>query len=216
MKLERPQQYVPGPDVCGDYILNSDEDPCYENVAALGPELIGWTLVANEEAAPERSLYPRSGRQIPPNGGRRADGLGSRSTGRQFDPRRFLPSEYLYEYVPGYSKRTLLGGFLPAADIGVWNPRFQVGYEVMVILPDGADARPLGRVRALLPKDSERQTHPRRGHRTPARPHPRVGIRGALLEWLGGGFLLRARGNLEPLAQLFRMPACRWRFPTNG
>jgi len=29
--------------------------------------------------------------------------------------------------------RTLLGGYLPAADIGVWNPRFQVGYEVMVI-----------------------------------------------------------------------------------
>ena len=57
VKLERPEKYVPGPDVCGDYILNSDEDPCYENVAALGPEFIGWTLVANEEAGPERSLF---------------------------------------------------------------------------------------------------------------------------------------------------------------
>src|SRR5579859_7619116 len=44
VRLERPARYIPGPDVCGDYIVNSDEDPCYENVAALGAELIGWTL----------------------------------------------------------------------------------------------------------------------------------------------------------------------------
>ncbi len=25
-----PQPFVPGPDLCGDYILNSNEDPCYE------------------------------------------------------------------------------------------------------------------------------------------------------------------------------------------
>jgi hypothetical protein len=154
VKLERPLKYVPGPDVWGDYILNSAEDPCYENVAALGPELIGWTLVANEEAGPERSLF------LEADGTSRQMAAGGQAawapdlTGRQFDPRQFLPSEYLYEYVPGYSKRTLLGGFLPAADIGVWNPRFRVGYEAMVILPDGVEARPLGRVRALLPKDS--------------------------------------------------------------
>ena len=39
IKLERPAHYAPGPDVAGDYILNSDQDPCYENVAALGAEL---------------------------------------------------------------------------------------------------------------------------------------------------------------------------------
>jgi hypothetical protein len=154
VKLERSRQYVPGPDIWGDYILNSSEDPCYENVAAVGPEYIGWTLVANEEAAPEHSLF------LEADGTSRQMAAGTQIawapdlTGRLFDPSYFLPSEYLYEYVPGYSKRTLLGGFLPAADIGVWNPRFRVGYEVMVILPDGADARPLGRVRALLPKDS--------------------------------------------------------------
>ncbi|MGN6593462.1 MAG: hypothetical protein ACTHJX_11255, partial [Terriglobales bacterium] len=71
--------------------------------------------------------------------------------GRKFDPRRLLPSEYLYEAPPGYSKRTVLGGFLPAADIGVWNPRFQLGYEVMMVLPQGADAAPVARVRAMLP-----------------------------------------------------------------
>ena len=48
---------------------------------------------------------------------RRPPGLPT-STGRLFDPGQFLPSEYMYKYVPGYSKRTLLGGFLPAADIG--------------------------------------------------------------------------------------------------
>ena len=152
VKLERPRQYVPGPDVCGDYILNSGEDPCYENIAALGAELIGWTFVANEEAAPERSLFLEAdgkSRQMAP--GEQA-AWAPDLTGRMFDPLRLLPSEYLYEYVPGYSKRTLLAGFLPGADIGVWNPTFHVGYEAMVILPDGADARPLGRVRALLPK----------------------------------------------------------------
>jgi hypothetical protein len=154
VKLERPRQYVPGPDVCGDYILNSDEDPCYENVAALGPEFVGWTLVANEEAGPERSLFLEADGKSRQMAADPQTAWAPDLVGRLFDPRRFLPSEYLYEYVPGYSKRTLLGGFLPAADIGVWNPRFQVGYEVMMILPDGVDARPLGRVRVLLPKDT--------------------------------------------------------------
>ncbi|MGH9396173.1 MAG: hypothetical protein ACRD18_04910 [Terriglobia bacterium] len=154
VKLERPERYVPGPDRCGNYILNSSEDPCYENIAALGAELIGWTLVANEEAAPERSLF------LEADGKSRQLGADPQSlwapdlTGRLFDPRRFLPSEYLYDSVPGYSKRTLLGGYLPGADIGVWNPKFQVGYEVMVILPSGPEARPLGRVRAMAPPGS--------------------------------------------------------------
>jgi len=155
IKLERPAHYAPGPDVAGDYILNSDEDPCYENVAALGAELIGWTLVANEEGGPEKSLW------LEPDGKSRQLAKDPQAlwapdlTGRLFDPRRFLPSEYLYEYVSGYSKRALLGGYLPAADIGVWNPRFQAGYEVMVILPSGAEAHPLGRVRAMLPPGAQ-------------------------------------------------------------
>jgi hypothetical protein len=156
IKFERPAKYIPGPDVLGEYILNSDEDPCYENVAALGPEFIGWTLVANEETAPKRSLW------LEADGTSRQFGTNPESlwapdlTGRLFDPRRFLPSEYLYDYVDGYSKRTLLGGYLPAADIGVWNPKFRVGYEVMVVLPPGDDARPVGRVRAMLPPGSKR------------------------------------------------------------
>jgi hypothetical protein len=152
VRFERPSRYVPGPDAIGDYILNSDEDPTYENVAALGPELIGWTLVANEEAGPQKSLW------LEADGKSRQLGTNPQSlwapdlTGRLFDPRRFLPSEYLYEYVPGYSKRTLIGGYLPAADIGVWNPKYQVGYEVMVILPPGENATPMGRVRAMVPR----------------------------------------------------------------
>lgn len=151
-RFERQATYPAQPDKPGDYILGSDEDPCYENVAALGEELIGWTLVANEEAGPERSLW------LEADGRSRQFGTDPQSlwapdlTGRQFDPRRFLPSEFLYDFVPGYSKRTLLGGYLPAADIGVWSPKFNVGYEVMVLLPPGADARPIGRVRAMLPE----------------------------------------------------------------
>ncbi|HEX6558828.1 MAG TPA: hypothetical protein VF021_05180 [Longimicrobiales bacterium] len=151
-RFERPKFFTAQPDRPGEYILNSDEDPSYENVAALGAEYVGWTLVANEEAGPERSLFLEAdgkSRQF----GRNPQSLWAPDlTGRQFDPRRFLPSQYLYEYVPGYSKRTLLGGYLPAADIGVWNPAHQLGYEVMMILPPGAEATPIARVRAMVPK----------------------------------------------------------------
>ena len=151
--FKRPASFPAQPDGPGNYILNSDQDPCYENVAALGAELIGWTLVANEEAGPQKSLWLEAdgrSRQLRENSeGQWAPDL----TGRFFDPVRLLPSEYLYDYVPGYSKRTLLGGYLPVANIGTWNPRFKVGYEVMVLLPPGSEAKPIARVRALLPKE---------------------------------------------------------------
>lgn len=151
IRVERPARYRPGPDLASEYILGSVEDPGYENVAALGAELIGWTLAANEQAGPLRSLWIEAdcrSRQLAATPQTAwAPDLG----GRLFDPARFLPSEYLYNYVPGYSKRTLLGGFLPVADIGVWNPQYRTGYEVMLLLPPGGEAQPLGRVRALLP-----------------------------------------------------------------
>jgi len=153
IKFERAARYVPAPDVLGEYILGSEEDPCYENVGALGPEFIGWTLVANGETGPQKCLWLEGdgkSRELGDN----PDSLWAPDlTGTLFDPRRYLPSEYLYEYVPGYSKRTLLGGYLPAADIGVWNPKFKVGYEVMVILPPGAEARPMARLRAMMPPE---------------------------------------------------------------
>ena len=160
VRFTRPATFPAQPDRPGDYILGSSEDPCYENVAALGDEFVGWTLVANEEAGPERSLY------LEADGTSRQFAASPQTpwapdrVGRRFDPRRLLPSQYLYEYVPGYSKRTLLGGYLPAADIGVWNPHFRVGYEVMMVLPRGADAQPVGRVRALLPEDGSRNLIP--------------------------------------------------------
>lgn len=149
MKFERPGRYIPGPDKLGNYILSLDEDPCYENVAALGAEFIGWTLAANEEAGPEKSLW------LEANGKSRELGDNPQSlwapdmTGRLFDPARLLPDEYQYNYIPGYSKRTMLGGYLPVADIGVWNPTYGVGYEVMALLPPGANAKPVARVRAM-------------------------------------------------------------------
>lgn len=154
VRFERAAHYVPGPDIPGAYILNSSEDPCYENVAALGAEYIGWTLVANEQGGPKVSIY------LEPDGKSREiagkpDGDGSweqDQLGAYFDPASLLPGEdpQLYEYVTGYSKRTLLGGYLPVADIGVWNARYQCGYETMLLLPPGADAKPLGRVRSIV------------------------------------------------------------------
>ncbi len=156
-ELKRPRQYVPGPDVYGNYILESNEDPCYENMAALGPEFIGWTLVANGDTGPEGAMW------LEPDGKSREFGTDPQSlwapdmTGRLFEPLDRLP--YLYNYVQGYSKRTAMGGYLPAADIGVWNPAFKVGYEVMAVLPQGKDAKPVGRVRVMQPQGPEFVEH---------------------------------------------------------
>ena len=137
--------------------MNSSEDPCFENVAALGKEYIGWTLVANQQAGPLRSLLLEAdgtSRQI--NAHPEGQGLWAPDlAGAVFDPARFFPggNPQIYAYVPGYSKRTLLGGFLPVADIGVWNPEYGAGYEAMTLLPDGVDAKPLGRIRITVPKE---------------------------------------------------------------
>jgi hypothetical protein len=147
IRLERSQ--VPGPDVAGQFILGSGDDPCYENVAALGPEYTGWSLVANEEAGPLGCVYLQadgSSRQPARNP---QNDWAPDLEGALFDPQRFLPFDDPgnYRYEPGWSKRTLLGGYLPVADTGVWNDRHKVGYEVMMLLPPGADARPMARVR---------------------------------------------------------------------
>ena len=146
VRLTRHQ--VPGPDIAGEYILRSEEDPCYENVAALGPEYIGWTLVANEEAGPLRSIY------LMADGTSRQPARNSQSdwapdlNGPLFDPEHYIPfaNPGSYRYQNGYSKRTLLGGYLPVADTGVWNPDGG-GYEIMMLLPPGEDATPMARIR---------------------------------------------------------------------
>jgi hypothetical protein len=161
VKLTRPAHYVPGPDTVGNYLLASREDPSYENVAALGAEYIGWTLVANEQGGPEVSLYlgpDGTSREIA--GNRNGDGAWEPDQlGAYFDPASLLPggNPQIYEYKHGWSKRTLLGGFLPVADIGVWNPEYHYGYETMLLLPPGADAKPLGRVRSMLSAEQAAQ-----------------------------------------------------------
>ena len=155
VKLERTATYTPGPDTAWNYILNSNEDPCYENVAALGKEYIGWSLVANEEAGPLRSLYlgpDGVSRQI----ARQPEGQGLWApdlAGPLFDPTALLSGDtpHAFQYLPGHSKRTLLGGYLPVADTGVWNSQYRAGYEAMVLLPPGETAEPMGRVRCIRP-----------------------------------------------------------------
>ena len=155
-QLRRPAKYIPGPDLPGEYVLNSTEDPCYENVAALGAEYIGWTLVANEQGGPQRSLFlepdgtSRELNNEPPQASWAPDELGP-----VFDPKGFFPNDnvHLWKYEKGFSKRTLLGGYTPIADTGVWNEQYQCGYEAMVLLPDGLDARPIARVRIMIPED---------------------------------------------------------------
>ena len=147
IRLQRSQ--VPGPDVAGEFILNSGDDPCYETVAALGPEYVGWSLVANEQSGPSGCVYLQAdGTSRQPARNPQNDWAPDLE-GALFDPQRFLPFDDpgSYRYEPGWSKRTLLGGYLPVADTGVWNERHKAGYEVMMLLPPGAEAQPMARVR---------------------------------------------------------------------
>ncbi len=149
VRFRRVARYTPGPDVSGNYILHSNEDPCYENVAALGEEYIGWALAGNEEAGPERSVFLNadgSSREWVANG---KSAWAPDLDGRVFDPTSVLPggNPQIYQYMPGYSKRTLLGGYLPVADVAVWNPVYQAGYECIVLVTPGEDGRMMGRVR---------------------------------------------------------------------
>lgn len=156
VQLKRAARHVPGPDVPGNYILGSTEDPSYENVAALGPEYIGWTLVSNEQSNPQHSVYlqadgtSRERLNQPPQTAWAPDELNP-----VVDPQEFLPTynPQCWQYVDGHSKRTLLGGYLPVADLGVWNPQFACGYELMCLLPDGANAVPLTRLRIMIPEE---------------------------------------------------------------
>lgn len=153
VKLERAARYVPGPDGTGDYILGSEEDPCYENIAALGAEYIGWSLVANEEGGPLTSIYLEAdGKSREWNHDQQVFWAPDH-VGVVFDPENFFPfdSPQSYAYKHGYSKRTLLGGYLPVANTGVWNEQYQAGYEVMMLLPPGEHARPMARIRILVP-----------------------------------------------------------------
>ena len=155
VKLERPLHMSPGPDVTGEYILKSSEDPCYENVAALGAEYIGWSLVANEEAGPLGSIYLEAdgaSRQFRKN--LQAEWAPDLE-GRLFDPSTYFPfaAPERYAYKRGYSKRTLLGGYLPVADTAVWNAEYGSGYELMMLLPPGVDAQPVARMRMTIPAE---------------------------------------------------------------
>lgn len=165
VKFQREPHFVKGPDVPGDYILNSVEDPCYENVAAMGAEYIGWSLVANEEAGPLRSIYLEAdgtSRELPPEP---QATWAPDMTGTVFDPENFIPFEdpHSYSYEHGFSKRTLLGGYLPVADTGVWNAKYQAGYEVIMLLPPGENARPMARFRLQVAPGQEM---PQTGHHT--------------------------------------------------
>ena len=153
MKFVRPSRFVPGPDLLGQYILDSSEDPCYEHVAALGPEYIGWSLVSDEALGPMKSLWLEADGRSRQFGNDPQSLWAPDAKGRLFEPSRLIALPFLYSYKPGYSKRTMLGGFLPAADIGVWNAENKVGYEVMMVMSSAPERKPIARVRATMPPD---------------------------------------------------------------
>jgi len=157
VRFERKARFIPGPDLPGDYILHSGEDPAYENVAALGPEYVGWTLAGNEQDGPVKSVFlDASGKSLEWNSGEQLPWAPD-MVGHVFDPTEVLPGEnlQLYQYVHGYSKRTLLGGYLPVADVGVWNPEYKAGYECIVLVTPGDNGRVLGRLRFTAESDAD-------------------------------------------------------------
>ncbi len=156
-EFERAPQFKKGPDIFGNTILNSGEDPCYENVAALGKEYIGWTLVSNEECGPEYSLFldaDGKSRELY-NSSNNESAWAPDSVGNVINPMDNAPGNNpeLYETVAGFSKRTLLGGYLPVADTGIYNTKFKSGYETIVIMPFGINPTPIARVRYLVPSE---------------------------------------------------------------
>jgi hypothetical protein len=162
VRFQRTPRYIPGPDVPGNYILRSDEDPSYENVAALGNEYIGWTFAGNEQAGPLKSLFlDAAGKSREWNAGNEI-AWAPDTMQKVFDPTRMLPEDnpQRYEYVSGSSKRTLLGGYLPVADVAVWNPQYQAGYECIVLVTPGKDGKVMGRVRYTVEDDPQTQQQP--------------------------------------------------------
>ena len=150
--LKRPLRITPGPDVTGDFLLRSNEDPCYENVAALGPEYVGWTLVSSEGAGPVRSVYLEADGTTREPKHNTKEAWAPDMEGPVFNPGDYFPfaAPEQYEYKPGFSKRTLLGGYLPVADTGVWNAEYNCGYELIMLLPRDPEARPVARMRVRL------------------------------------------------------------------
>jgi len=168
-RLKRGKGWTNGPDVAGDYILHAFGDPSWESVAALGEEFIGWNLVANEQAGPERSLFLQpdgTSREInndPAQGSWAPDQLSP-----VIDPRDFFPSDnvHVWKYEDGFSKRTLFGGYTPTANLGVWNKRYGCGYELSVLLPDGEDAIAMSRCVVIIPEEQLESGVPvRRDHK---------------------------------------------------
>lgn len=157
--FKRQVPFPMGRDIPGRYILDSADDPCFENVAALGPEYIGYTLVGNEQGGPEYSLFLDAlgkSRQI--SAQEKDKGLWAPDlVEARFDPLKLMPGEdpSLFSYAHGFSKRTLLHGYLPVANTAVWNPETKAGYEVLVVLPPGEQAQPVARVRFSLPSLSQ-------------------------------------------------------------
>ena len=80
--------------------------------------------------------------------------MGAGSCGRVLDPASLLPNEEpsIFNFVDGYSKRTLLNGYLPIAHTGVWNPHSKAGYESIVVLTRGENPQHVALVRATLPE----------------------------------------------------------------
>jgi hypothetical protein len=150
MKFERPVKISNGPDTLGQYVLDSDQDPSYENLAGLGKEYTGWTLVSDDGVGALKSIWLEADGKSRQGSDDPQAAWAPDTNGRLFEPFRLLSLPFLYTLKPGYSKRTMLGGFLPAADIGVWNPDNAVGYEVMMALSDSGDRKPVARIRATL------------------------------------------------------------------
>ena len=156
VQLKRPAGYKPGPDTAGNYVLDSNEDPSYENVAALGPEFIGWTLVGNEQGGPQHSLFLQpDGTSRELNNNPQQASWAPDELAPVIDPRDYFPNDnvHLWKYEDGFSKRTLLGGFTPTAHTGVWNDQYKCGYELMVLLAEEENATPMTRMRMMVPLD---------------------------------------------------------------
>ena len=139
----------PDPDTAGQYTLKSWEDPSYETVAALGAEyMVGLWSRMRRGGRRHHSILSRMENLVSLRTVTAPGNLTRREAASTRLPFFHRTTRSLTNIGMAH-KRTLLGGYLPVADVGVWNPQYDCGYEAMVLLPSGADAKPIGRVRSI-------------------------------------------------------------------
>jgi len=116
-------------DTLGEQVLAGGADPSYDACAALLPELLGYTFLANEAASEVIYVAPDGtlGVAATESGPARLDQV-------LFDPRRHLPADAR----PTNAARRLIGGYMPGIDYSFKDTRLGYGWQELAFIAPAA------------------------------------------------------------------------------